>query len=421
MGNRAAFLVLAAAGAMLAASFGLHSEAAYAESSPSDAINEIGAIQDEAWDGIDATVAAAAAELEDATTVDQAKAIRDLAEAAVDGAFDQAIHDMSHVVAAADDHPDVEAAFDAAKDALDEHAAGAEGDIKALYDDWKFEHEAPPAAEVISKIDEKLTDGLERLDGILERYQDDLAQAKVVEEADADRDKALEDIADRYARVADDIDDALSERPFDPEVVQAHSSAVSRLDSAAAVADHSIRAMHEAWPAGTTTSTTVPRPPATRPTRPVPPPPTTPFTRPPTTGPTTTTSTPTSSTTTTTLNQAAQLPSTGPSEPGGPAAAPDPAPAVLSDTAARSVADPGDGTMAAVGFVRRIVDSQLPTGVATVAAGPLVVLGLVIDAIRAAGAVMLVPWLLLGVYMAGLLSARSSRKSTTSQPGRLHG
>jgi hypothetical protein len=59
--------------------------------------------------------------------------------------------------------------------------------------------------------------------------------------------------------------------------------------------------------------------------------------------------------------------------------------------------------MATVAMVRRVVDSQLPAGVATVAAGPLVVLGLIIDAVRAAGALMAVPWLLLGIYMTGLL------------------
>ena len=59
--------------------------------------------------------------------------------------------------------------------------------------------------------------------------------------------------------------------------------------------------------------------------------------------------------------------------------------------------------MATVGFVRRVVDSQLPSGVATIAAGPLVVFGLIIDAIKAAGGLLVVPWLVLGIYMAGLL------------------
>ncbi|MBT8215801.1 MAG: hypothetical protein KJO17_03015, partial [Acidimicrobiia bacterium] len=51
--------------------------------------------------------------------------------------------------------------------------------------------------------------------------------------------------------------------------------------------------------------------------------------------------------------------------------------------------------------------SQLPAGVSTVAVGPLVVLGLVFDAIRAAGALMAVPWLILGAYMVGLLRQRT--------------
>ncbi|NNJ47446.1 MAG: hypothetical protein HKP18_06395 [Acidimicrobiia bacterium] len=59
--------------------------------------------------------------------------------------------------------------------------------------------------------------------------------------------------------------------------------------------------------------------------------------------------------------------------------------------------------IATVGFVRRVVDSRLPPGVATVAAGPLVVLVLIVDAVKAAGGLLLAPWLLLAVYMTGLL------------------
>lgn len=84
-----------------------------------------------------------------------------------------------------------------------------------------------------------------------------------------------------------------------------------------------------------------------------------------------------------------------------------PDPVVLSATGGSFSELPDESSMATVGLVRRVVDSQLPVGVSAVAAGPLVVLGLIIDAIRAAGALMAVPWLLLGVYMAGLL--RNSR------------
>ena len=54
----------------------------------------------------------------------------------------------------------------------------------------------------------------------------------------------------------------------------------------------------------------------------------------------------------------------------------------------------------------RVVESQLPAGVSSVAVGPLVVLGLIVDAVRAAGALMAVPWLLLTIYMVGLLRGK---------------
>ena len=80
-----------------------------------------------------------------------------------------------------------------------------------------------------------------------------------------------------------------------------------------------------------------------------------------------------------------------------------PAPVVLSSETLSSAMVSEDSGMATVGMVRRLVDSQLPTGVSTVAAGPLVVFGLIIDAIVAAGSLMLVPWVLLAIYMVGLL------------------
>ena len=80
-----------------------------------------------------------------------------------------------------------------------------------------------------------------------------------------------------------------------------------------------------------------------------------------------------------------------------------PEPVVLAANSAEADLAEGSEDMATVGFVRRVVDSQLPAGVATVAAGPLVVLGLIIDAVRAAGGLLLLPWLVLAVYMAGLL------------------
>lgn len=81
-------------------------------------------------------------------------------------------------------------------------------------------------------------------------------------------------------------------------------------------------------------------------------------------------------------------------------------PAVLAANVSSIEAMQGEAEIATVGLVRRVVDSQLPSGVSTVAAGPLVVLGLIIDAIRAAGSLMAVPWIVLIVYMLGLLRER---------------
>lgn len=86
-------------------------------------------------------------------------------------------------------------------------------------------------------------------------------------------------------------------------------------------------------------------------------------------------------------------------------------PAAVVLSAAEAEAEPpqhsSDG-MATVGLVQRVVDSQLPAGVSTVAAGPLVVLGLIIDAVRAAGALMAVPWIVLGGYVLLLLRTRKT-------------
>ena len=166
--------------------------------------------------------------------------------------------------------------------------------------------------------------------------------------------------------------------------------------------------------ASTTTTTVAPTTTTTvAPTTTTAPPTTNTTTQPPaTTTTTTTTVAPTTTTmvaptTTTTLAPAAQLPPTEPpaSEVSFMTELPPP-PVVSADSAVSSAAIAEDSDLAAVGFVRRVVNSRLPAGVANLPAGPIVVLGLIIDAVRAAGALMAVPWLLLGVYMAGLLRER---------------
>ena len=64
---------------------------------------------------------------------------------------------------------------------------------------------------------------------------------------------------------------------------------------------------------------------------------------------------------------------------------------------------PDISATATVGFMSRVVDSRLPSVVSAVAVGPLVVLGLVLDAIRSAGIFMVIPWILLMGYMVTLL------------------
>ena len=174
--------------------------------------------------------------------------------------------------------------------------------------------------------------------------------------------------------------------------------------------EQAIAVMHDAWvaehvPSATTTTTTTvavttvtTRPPATTTTTR----PTTTTLVAPTTSPTTVA--PATTTTTTTLAAAAQLPSTEPPPPSDTAYMADPPETqVLSETVSGASSEMTSSDMATVGLVRRMVDSQLPAGVSTVAAGPLVVLGLVLDAVLAAGSLMLVPWVLLGIYMVGLL------------------
>ena len=75
----------------------------------------------------------------------------------------------------------------------------------------------------------------------------------------------------------------------------------------------------------------------------------------------------------------------------------------------------GEESMLVVGFVTRVVDSQLPARISAIAVGPLVMLGLVLDAIRSAGVFMMIPWLILIGYMAVLLAGNGRELRARNQ------
>ncbi|NNL13328.1 MAG: hypothetical protein HKO82_06530, partial [Acidimicrobiia bacterium] len=310
--------------------------------------------------------------------------------------------------------PAVEEAYDLAWFALKDHRLAAKSQITSLYEAWKFEYNAPPAEEVIANIDTTLVDGVANIAGIVDQltiqFEVHVDSILVADEEHAD---ALGDLDELVADTIEDLDSELAHRPFDVTVEAAHTAAVNDLAAAAAAAVSTIDATHAAWVAEntvppSTTTTTAPPPTTTTTVRPATPSPTsttTTSTVPPTTT-TTTTPVASSTTTTTTVAPAAPLPPSQPPMSESAYLPSLPAPVVLSAAAETSLERSAGGEMATVGFVRRVVDSQLPAGVSTVAAGPLVVLGLIVDAIRAAGALMAVPWLLLGIYMVGLLRGK---------------
>jgi len=413
MTNRTSILVFAASAVMLVVSFTLQAEDARASESDDAAIAEIEAITAAAWDGIDEAAAAAVSEIESAIKVGEATTAHNVGLSAVGSIYSSAVDELARVSEQASwSEPVVAAGLEAAA-ALGGRAAQAVGDIDAALEARLAVNEELMVAAVIADIEWWVQHGGARLDDIVEEYGVELGVADGSAEAAEMRDEAIADVERSVGQTITKLDAELAQLPDDPAVQAAHAQAVVDVQAAGDSAEATIGELFDAFvgiqPSSTTTTTST-VPPSTTTTST-----TTPTTRPP--APTTTTSTttttvapaattsipPTTTTTTTTmlLPQVAQLPPVDP--PIYMFMAERPAPVVLSAMAESSADVADESSMASVMLVRRVVDSQLPAGVSVVAAGPLVVLGLIVDAIRAAGALMAVPWLLLGIYVVGLL------------------
>lgn len=427
MANRTSLLVISIAATLLIASFSLQSEGVRASESHDAAFAEIDAIKTAAWSAIDDRTAAAIAEIGGAVKVGEANSAKNAGLNAIESIYGAAVEDIAEVVEGAPGAEPVAAAGQAAVDALAAQAAQATAEITAAHDAWLDANWEWTAEDIIADIEWWVEHGIKRLDDIVDDYASDLGESPDSDAAAALRDEALADAALSIQLTIEKLDGELARLPDDPAVQAAHTQALTDVEAARGEAELTLNALFDEFvenqpPATTTTTSTVP--PVT--TTSTIPPATTTTTRPPasttTTSTTTTTLAPATSTTTTTTVAptttttttlaTALLPSVDPPMAEALFMTDMPAPIVLSASPASASNLPDDSQMATVGLVRRVVDSQLPAGVSTVAAGPLVVLGLVIDAIRAAGALMAVPWLLLGFYMAGLL--RHQRSALTA-------
>lgn len=248
--------------------------------------------------------------------------------------------------------------------------------------------------QTIDVIENKVKATEDAIDAFVESAEEELEDAQTPAEAQAILDHRSQQIADRIASTRLFVDFKAAQHPDDPQVQEARTIAQEDLSEIESVASGELHQEFTSWtpPAGGSTPTTTL--PATTTTVPV----TTTTTVPPRPP----TSIPNSTTTTTTTPPAAALPPPQPPRT-DTAYLPD-VPEVVSEPASSGSAELTlVDDIATVGLVRRVVDSQLPAGVSAVAAGPLVVLGLIIDAVRAAGGLMLVPWAILGLYMTGLL------------------
>ncbi|NNF09525.1 MAG: hypothetical protein HKN74_04500 [Acidimicrobiia bacterium] len=389
MDRRITWGVVVAAVGLLALSFGTQATTASAESS-GDPIAAIGAIAAGTEAGIDGIVSGAGSDLENASTTSEANEIRNWARSAVDDLYDIADDQIAAIVDEHHNDEQVEQVAETTLDELGDYADAADQEIKDLHDAWKVQNSAPPAAAVIDAMTEAVAFGVEKITKILDDFADDLGAVDTVGEAADERDAALHRIDQRAGSTRDELDRELATRSFDQAVAAAHAQAVADVDSAAAATSASVEAAYAAWqpPQTTTTVTSSTEPPQSEATPPPSPSPAPPSERPeqPSTDPQTAPPLDPD------LAPVARLPSTVATPVG-----------ILGASATGTTAAATPEAMPAVGLVRRVVDTQLPAGLATVAAGPLVVLGLVVDAVLAAGGLMLIPWALLAVYMVGLL------------------
>ncbi len=244
--------------------------------------------------------------------------------------------------------------------------------------------------EVIAAIEAEMLSGVSTMRGIVIEFAEDVESADSQSEANEERWEAIDDVTAEWKNSKTKIIQITFGHHSHPEVQEAFENALNTLEE---VEEASIDAINELYQAAYPPATTTTSPSTTAP------------------GGATTTSTSTTGTsppvtppppvTTTTTLPATALPSDFPDKPESDlmAAAPE-----AAEVSAESATEMGDET-GVVGLITRVVDSQLPDGVSAVATGPLVVLGLVLDAIRAAGVFMIIPWILLLGYMAVLLAA----------------
>jgi len=418
MANKSALTVVAGAMTMLVVAFSLLAGAAMAEGSISEPIDMIYSIKLEALGGIDEVVTRAETEITEATSKTAAREAHDDAQAEVAELYSDALDNMWAVVLGTDGDPDVEAAYWEAQGVLEARTTAAAGEITGFYEYWVSKN-AQGAAEVIADMALELAKAANEFDAIVAGFGVDLAEAKTEEGAAVARDEALIKVADQVEQTREALGLLLQLLPDDPDVQGGYAQAISDLESAAADASATINGMFTEWeppapPTTTTTTTTLSSPPKT-----VPPATTTTTTTTSTTSPpATTTLAPTTTTTSTIVAAAIQIEPFPPQGSELAALMPHmPAPVFSSAANESGSATEAGPEMMTVGFVQRVVNSQLPAGVAAVAAGPLVVLGLIIDAIHAAGALMVVPWTLLTVYMVGLLWNRRTTGLVAARVG----
>ncbi len=410
MANRTAVLVFAAATAMLLASLSVSAQVALADFSHAHrsyeaALAEIGAIKDAAWSAMDAAAAEAESGIAAATEQGDAEASLDRGVRTVESVYWTAAEDLWLVAEDSGWADPVTAAAWEAAEALEAHGYQLVGSIRGHYEAWVEANSAPDEDAVVADIERKLENGLIMITEIVADTGEALEDADDAAEADTARDAGLSAVDERVGITTNRLDNQLARLPDSSAVQDAHARALEELTAAGAAARGAVADQHSEWIAAHTPTLPPPTIPPTTTTTTVAPTTTT------TVAPTTTT-TVAPTTTTTVLPSPAQLPPTEPPFKSDAYMPELPDPVVLS--AAVSSAQTAESAMATIGLVRRVIDSQLPAVVSTVAVGPLVVLGLIIDAIRAAGALMAVPWLLLGLYMAGLL-----RRAPSSNPGRV--
>lgn len=270
----------------------------------------------------------------------------------------------------------------------------------------------------IFHIENEVDKNSNRMDAKAVGFASDVESASSVAEAEALRDEAAGDVQGLLNLSQRAIERHSEDFPNDENVQEAYDDAHENLHDAANAAIGDINATYAFWlsqngPGSSTTTipstlppvttlppitTTTTKPPATTTTKP---PPTTTTTtttttrtpNPPETTVQTTSSTTSTSTTTTTVAGGSTTPPSGPSP-----FTPDMPLAVVLGESLETTVDNDDRGVQSIELVRRLVDTQLPSGVSQVAVSPLLVLELILNAILAAGSLMLLPWVALTAY-----------------------